>query len=85
MFSMIFLELSYERRLRREEYNSISKVAPSPIAHAELLKPTCQIHSYKLMFKTKYVILARIKGCVVVSNDRVEKQQHYSDESTLFQ
>ena len=46
MLSMFCLELSDGKRLRRKEDNLISKVSPSPIAHEELLKPTCQTHSY---------------------------------------
>ena len=46
MFSILCLELSDRRRLRRKEANSMSKVAPSPITNVELVKPTCQTHSY---------------------------------------
>ena len=87
MFSMLCLELSDGRILSRKEANSMFEVALIPIDHVELLKLTCQTHSYILMFDVIFilmcVILARIKGCVVVSNVNVEKQQHCSDEATL--
>ena len=87
MFSMLCLELSDRRRLRIKEAISRSMLhqaillvwnfSSPPVKHINT--NGCSI----LLLKTKYVILARIKGCVVVSNDRVEKQQHCSEEATL--
>lgn len=88
MFSMLCLELS-DRRLRRKE--AISRF----MLHQVLLlllnfssPPVKCIHtngcSILLLVKPKYVILARIKGCVVVSSDNAEKQQHCSEEAMLY-